>query len=61
MEFTSFAYTANGECMEMNDNEELVQRVNGAIGGLTIVLDALTGDYLPETVSEISNVKFCGI
>ena len=37
--------------MEINDKEELIQRVNGAIGGLTIVLDALTGDYLPETVS----------
>ncbi|KAL5266191.1 hypothetical protein ACHWQZ_G003561 [Mnemiopsis leidyi] len=47
--FTSFAYTSNGDCMEMNDNEVLVQRVNGAIGGLTLVLDTLTGDYLPET------------
>ena len=42
----------------MNDNEVLVQRVNGAIGGLTLVLDTLTGDYLPETVSS-RELRFC--
>jgi hypothetical protein len=49
-EFTSLAYTASGLCMEMNDNEQLVQRVNGAVGGLTLILDAMTDHYLPETV-----------
>ncbi|KAL5256360.1 hypothetical protein ACHWQZ_G011554 [Mnemiopsis leidyi] len=47
--FTSEAYTSSGLCLEMNDNEELVQKVNGAIGGLALTLDALTEHYLPET------------
>ena len=33
-DFTSHAYTSSGFCLEMNDNAELVQRVNGAIGGM---------------------------
>ena len=49
-DFTTLAYTSNGLCMEMNDDEVLVQRVNGAIGGLTLTLDAMTDHYLPETV-----------
>ena len=36
--------------MEMNDNEYLVQKVNGPIGGFSMVLDAQTADYLPSTV-----------
>ena len=40
-------------CMEMNDGEQLIQRVNGAAGGLSLTLDAMTEHYLPETVSFI--------
>ena len=50
-DFTNEAYTSGGLCLEMNDDGELVQKVNGAIGGLALTLDALTNHYLPETVS----------
>ena len=35
--------------MELNDDEQLVQRVNGAVGGLSLTLDTLTEHYMPET------------
>ena len=56
-QFTSNAYTSSGFCMEMNDHSYLVQKVNGAVGGLSITLDALTDHYLPETVCSLSSLS----
>lgn len=46
----SDGYTSAGYCLEINDDQSLVQRVGGAAGGLSITLDTMTDNYLPETV-----------
>lgn len=48
-EFIDTGYTGLGTCLELNDNEYLVQKVNGAVGGLHMTLDLQTKHYLPET------------
>lgn len=45
-------YTEMGNCLEINDNQALVQRVNGPMGGLSIIIDTKTDDYLETTESE---------
>ena len=41
-----------GSCLEVNDQEILVQRVNGPVGGLSMVLDTRTEHYLESTETE---------
>ena len=53
-EFTKYyniSYTELGQCIEIGDNNKLIQKVEGPIGGLTLVLDANVQDYLGTTES----------
>ena len=40
-----------GNCLEINDNQVLVQKVNGPVGGLSLTLDTKVADYTEDTVS----------
>ena len=44
--------TEMGNCLEINDNQALVQKVNGPVGGLSMILDAQTEHYIKSTESE---------
>ncbi|KAL5268637.1 hypothetical protein ACHWQZ_G002476 [Mnemiopsis leidyi] len=44
--------TEMGNCLEINDNQALVQKVNGPVGGLSMILDAQTDHYVRSTESE---------
>ena len=54
-ELINVEYTEMGNCLEINDNQMLVQRVNGATGGFSITLDTRVAHYTDDTVSCISN------
>ena len=41
-----------GQCLNLNDDESLVQVVAGKYGGLTIDLDAKIADYFPATTTK---------
>ena len=51
-EYVNVDFTEMGNCLEINDNQLLIQRVNGPIGGLSMILDARTADYLNNTEAE---------
>ena len=51
-------YTEMGNCMEINDNQMLVQRSVGATGGFSITLDTSVAHYTDDTVSCIS-INYC--
>ena len=51
-DYITVDYTEMGSCLEINDNQLLVQRVNGPVGGLSMILDAKIEDYLESTEAE---------
>ncbi|XP_063694587.1 acid-sensing ion channel 1A-like [Bolinopsis microptera] len=51
-DYLTIRFTEMGSCLEVNDQEILVQRVNGRIGGLSMILDTRTEHYLESTETE---------
>ncbi|XP_063683632.1 amiloride-sensitive sodium channel subunit alpha-like [Bolinopsis microptera] len=51
-EYVNVDFTEMGNCLEINDNQLFIQRVNGPIGGLSMILDARTEDYVDKTEAE---------
>lgn len=45
-------FTEMGNCLEINDNQVLVQKVNGPVGGLSLTLDTKVADYTEDTTSQ---------